>query len=84
MLGWAVDRDSRVEVCDRESDGYGVHATGETIQNDEFRVDVQYGLSDWCDKSTFVGWEFVWRHKTVEERPAWNEPDIVGDWAYDY
>lgn len=83
-ISWGADDDSRVGVCDREADGYGVHADGIDLSGNSYRVDDQDGSGGDCFKSAFMGFELLYKHRTVEERPAFLEPDVKGDWAYDY
>lgn len=71
-------------ACDNEADGYGVHADGVNLAGDWFRVDDQNGSAPGCNKTSYMGYELVHRHRAVEERPAILQPDIKGDWAYDY
>lgn len=74
-----------LEVCDNEADGYGVHGDFTFNQNKtNERFDETGGASSACDtkKAACCALQGLWRHRTVEERPAWNELDIKGDWHY--
>ncbi|QIK74891.1 hypothetical protein [Nocardioides piscis] len=78
-VSYGVDGGTRVQVCDREADGYGVHADAESWSGGTYRVDDQDGSGGSCSNTAYMG--SVKRHRTVEERPAWYEPDSKGDWS---
>lgn len=80
-----ADGDIRMEVCDNEPDGYGVHGDFDFHYNGEQqRFDESGGADSACDRRGpgAAGLHGLWRHRTVEERPAWNVNDIKGDWHY--
>jgi len=73
----------RMQVCDREADGYGVHGDFDYWYNNErHRFDESGGSASSCDEKSpgVESLQGLWRHRTVEERPAWNEVDVKGDW----
>lgn len=78
-----ADGDIREEVCDNEADGYGVHADFDFVYNNEQqRFDESGGADSACDRRGpgAAGLHGLDRHRTVEERPAWNELDVKGSW----
>jgi hypothetical protein len=81
-VSYTVNGNANLQVCDRESDGHGVHADGnkfeDTDGNTAFRVDDPDGA--WGDCGISVSTSGVRRHRTVEEL-GW-EPDIKGEWNY--
>jgi hypothetical protein len=77
---YGVDSGHRVRVCDMESDGYGVHADADDWTGGSYRVDDQDGAGGNCNDTTYMN-SGINRHRTVEERPAWYQPDVKGDWS---
>jgi len=72
-------------VCDEESDGYGVHGDFDFhYQGQRLRLDESGGADSSCDSKNAGSWGVwgLWRHRTVEERPAWNDLDEKGAWDY--
>lgn len=83
-----ADGDWKMKVCDNEPDTYGVHADfhwGSATNNQGItRFDETGGADSACDLKSpgSVALWGLYRHRTVEERPAWNELDVKGDWDY--
>lgn len=77
-VSYGVSGNTRVQVCDKEADGYGVHADADSMTGSSFRVDDQNGSAAGCNNTAYMG--SISRHRTVEERPAWYQPDVKGDW----
>lgn len=79
---YTKDSNSRVVVCDRESDGHGVHADfqeyGEDDLRSPYRVDDPDGAGGNCGVSGYHD-PAIYSHRTVEEISF--KPDYLGDWS---
>ena len=74
-----------MEVCDKESDGQGVHGDFTFNQNHTtVRVDEQGGAASACDRERpgSLGLQGLWRHRTVEEDPDILDGDYQSAWKY--
>jgi len=74
-----------MQVCDNESDGYGVHGDFTFNYNRDFiRFDESGGADSACDTQGpgTSGIQGLWRHRTVEERPDAFELDVKGEYHY--
>jgi hypothetical protein len=77
-VSYGINTNSRVRVCDKESDGHGVHTDSYNFSGNYFRADDPDGAGGYCGDTAYMGG--VYRHRTVEEID--NAFDYYGDWSY--
>jgi hypothetical protein len=76
---YGVLTNTRVEVCDMESDGHGVHTDAHDWYGNSYRADDQNGSTAGCNRTTAMGGPGIYNHRTVEEVTGF---DYKGDWDY--